>query len=800
MKSNCIILMLMLVFFSTAYGQKCEYTFSGLVEDFHDKSPIVGATVYIKNQNKYAVTNIEGKFTIKNVCSGKIIVEVSHVACESQTIERNISKNTYLVIDLEHHEEELNEVNIKGITGLKTKTAQETVLKSNVLEKNSDATLGDALKNISGVSSINTGNSIVKPVINGLHGSRVLVSFNDVRLQDQEWGVEHAPNIDINAANSISVIKGANALQYGGDAIGGVVILNPKNNILKDTLFGKTIVSQQTSGRLFSVATNVNKNYETGWYVNGQASYKRSGDFDAANYKLTNTGINSKALTVNTGFHKFEKGFDLFYSYLDNQVGILSASHFGNITDLVNAINSRQPLIIDDFSYTINNPRQEVTHQIFKTKFYKRFKAFGKLSLQYDYQVNHRLEFDKRIGDRKNLQAVDLKLKTHSFKSDLYLDSNTDQIYKFGISGLYQSNFSDPITKVRRLIPDYDKYAFGAYVISNLTFDKLYITTGVRYDFNHIDAKKFYQKSRWDNLNYQNDFGNIVINPNVSGSQLLTNPTFTYHNMSASAGITYNANDHNSFIFNYGLANRAPNPSELFSDGLHHSAARIELGDLRIKTETSNRLSASYKYTNKKVNLNLEAFYNHIKDFIYIEPSGQETTNRGTFPVWSYKQVNAQLFGIDASTQYNINNNFVLTNKSSFLRGTDVSNDRPLIDIPPFKTVTSLAFKKENWQNFYASIESEYNAKQNKYPNNNFNAFIPTLNQNVLVDISTPPAAYHLLNFSSGFDFKLNKTKVNINLYVDNILNKSYRNYLNRLRYFADDLGRNFKVQLKINY
>ena len=234
MKSNCIILMLMLVFFSTAYGQKCEYTFSGLVEDFHDKSPIVGATVYIKNQNKYAVTNIEGKFTIKNVCSGKIIVEVSHVACESQTIERNISKNTYLVIDLEHHEEELNEVNIKGVTGLKTKTAQETVLKSNVLEKNSDATLGDALKNISGVSSINTGNSIVKPVINGLHGSRVLVSFNDVRLQDQEWGVEHAPNIDINAANSISVIKGANALQYGGDAIGGVVILNPKNNILKD--------------------------------------------------------------------------------------------------------------------------------------------------------------------------------------------------------------------------------------------------------------------------------------------------------------------------------------------------------------------------------------------------------------------------------------------------------------------------------------------------------------------------------------------------------------------------------------
>ena len=45
--------------------------------------------------------------------------------------------------------------------------------------------------------------------------------------------------------------------------------------------------------------------------------------------------------------------------------------------------------------------------------------------------------------------------------------------------------------------------------------------------------------------------------------------------------------DKNSFVFNYGLSNRAPNVSELFSDGLHHSAARIELGDLRLKKESS---------------------------------------------------------------------------------------------------------------------------------------------------------------------------------------------------------------------
>jgi iron complex outermembrane receptor protein len=62
---------------------------------------------------------------------------------------------------------------------------------------------------IAGVSSLKTGSSVVKPVINGLFGSRVPVINNNVRLEDQEWGTEHAPNFDVNAAGKITVIKGA---------------------------------------------------------------------------------------------------------------------------------------------------------------------------------------------------------------------------------------------------------------------------------------------------------------------------------------------------------------------------------------------------------------------------------------------------------------------------------------------------------------------------------------------------------------------------------------------------------------
>ncbi len=800
MKSKNLFLILLLSFYTTlVISQNCTNTFSGIVEDFHDKSPIVNATIYIKSLNKYTTTDIDGKFILQNICSGKITVEISHLACDTKTLQINLTKNIYKIIDLEHHIHELNEVSLKASSGKKTKTSQETILKTKTLERFSDANLGDVLKEVSGVSSINTGNSIVKPVINGLHSSRVLTSINGVRLQDQDWGIEHAPNIDINAASSISIIKGANALEYGGDAIGGVIVLNPSKIIKKDTLLGKTIISQQDNGRLFSVNTSLNKNFEKGWFVNAQTSFKRSGDFRTPDYHLTNTGIKSFGATLTGGFKSFEKGFDVYYSYLTNELGILRASHIGTSGDLVRAINNGVPLIIEDFSYAINNPKQDITHQIFKTKLYKRLKGLGKFSIQYDFQHNKRLEFDIRRGDRSSKAAANLTLKTHVVSADMKLDANPNRIYKIGITGGYQNNFPE-LTGVRRLIPDYDKYNVGAYSIFEFAFfdQNLIFNAGTRYDFSHINAKKFYQKSRWNSLNYNQDFSNTIIEE--TNSQFLANPKFNYHNIAASAGISYKLNLENSLLFNYGLSNRAPNPSELFSDGLHHSASRIELGNLRIQPETSHRVSASYKYNTSKIKISLETFFNKINDFIYLEPTGTETTLRGAFVVWDYKQINATILGVDADIAYDFNENFRFSNQSSLLKGRDLTNNRPLIDMAPFKTVNTIRFQKEKWNNFYASIKSEYNSRQNEYPNNNFSAFIAETQTNELVDISTPPNSYHLLNFSSGFDFNMSKTKIGINFSVNNLLNTNYRDYLNRLRYFGDDLGRNFKLQIKINY
>lgn len=799
MMKNLFWVIVMNFFVLVIQAQECNITFKGNVKDFHDGTPIVGATVKIEGSNKYAITDKQGNFILRNLCKSSYKLTVSHIACDTKLIEINTSKEVFKQIRLEHHIEQLGEVIVASEVNKQTVTAQESILKTDVLERYSSQSLGDAIKEIPGVSAINTGNTIVKPVINGLHSSRVLILINNVRLQDQEWGIEHAPNIDINSAGSVSLIKGANALEFGGDAIGGVIVVNPRRVFRKDSIYGRAILNGQTNGRGYGVNAAFTNSWENGWFVSILGSTRQTGDFEAPDYILSNTGNLSSSSTLNAGYRTLEHGFDVFYSYIDNKIGILRASHIGNVEDLVDGINSQQPGVIEDFTYDINAPRQEVTHQIFKTNFYKRFENFGRLDVQYDYQTNKRFEFDIRRGNDRNVAAIDLELTTHTIKSTLKLDSDLERTFKIGILGSYQNNFANPDTGIRRLIPDYDRYDLGLFTLGNFDLnDELVLDLGIRYDMNRIDAKKFYRTSRWEERGYDQDFDDIVIED--LGTQLLVNPIFTYHNISASAGLAWELNDEESMIFNYGLSNRAPNPAELFSDGLHHSAARIELGDLRIGKETSHRISGGYSYKGENLSLNIEGFYNRINDFIYLEPTGVESTIRGAFPVWEQKQVDARLLGIDTNISYNINNQWKIQNKSSFIKGNDITNDRVLIDIPSFRTVNVLNYSNQKLSNLNIELQSEWVFRQNEFPDNNFEAFIPRTGDFLLVDISTPPPAYQVLNLRGDIDVKFLKNNLNISLTVNNLLNTSYREYLNRLRFFADELGRNFLIQFKFNY
>lgn len=785
---------------SSLVAQDCSYELSGYIIDLHDNTVLEGATIIIAGSERAVTTTAEGKYTITGLCRATYTLQVSHPDCETQAVKVAVNGDTQRTINMEHHLNALGDIEIIAHAHkAKSQTGTETVVDHRILESNSAASLGDALRELSGVSSLNTGNSVVKPVIQGLHSSRVVLITDGTRLQDQEWGAEHAPNIDVNAAGEVTVIKGAAGLQYGGDAVGGTIVIEPENIPVKDTLFGRTILTGATNGRGGSATSSLVKSYNNGWYGTAGGTYKRFGDFEAPDYILSNTALSEKNVNISLGLNKYRYGVEGSYSLFSKKSGILRSSHLGGAEDLVIAINREEPFVVEDFTYDINPPRQEVRHQIAKIDGFYRFDNFGKLSGQVDYQRNNRLEFDIRRDSEDTRPSIDLQLETVTAKADFEYTADNTVTAKIGVLGRYQEHFPDPSTGVRRLIPDYEAMDFGMYVLGSKAFDKLTLEAGARFDYNQVMAEKFYVTSVWEERGYDETFSEFEVAD--LDTQIFTKPEFEYHNFSATAGAGYQIDEIYSITGNYSLVSRAPNVSELFSDGLHQSAARIELGDLSFGQEVAHKFSFNVKRETENWSFTVAPYLNTINDFILIEPTALRQTNRGNFQVWEYRQTQARLLGVDVDNRFTINDHIEINNQFSYVQGRDLTRDLPLINIPAANTRNSIIYRFPEVNNLQLKLESNYVFRQTQFPDNNFEVFLAQTENFELVDVSTPPDAYHLVNFRGDIDFALSeKSTLNLGLLMNNMFNKSYREYLNRQRYYADDLGRNILLQVKIRY
>lgn len=764
-----------------------------------NKVPLEGCHVHIGK--KTFSTKKEGTYLANRLPAGSTKIFVSYVGYRAIDTTVTILGNQVLNFVLQENTMALHDVLIAQKTNTQNQSVLEQKIKSGTIERFGNESLGDVLREVAGVSSLKTGSTVVKPIINGLFGSRVPIINNNVRMQDQEWGTEHAPNFDINAAGKITVIKGASGLQYGGDAIGGLVIIEPVW-VRKDTLFGKTLLNGASNGRGGSISSSLHRGNVLGWSWNTVGTLKYMGDREAPDYVLSNTGNREANFTGDIRFAKKNYNFSAMYSYYSANIGILAASHSGSITDLYNSINNSQPSVIRDFTYSIGNPKQNVQHHLAKLNYQYHFDETSSIATQYSFQFNKRLEFDVRRENLNNIAALDLELSTHNIGVD-YKKSWHDWNFKSGANAVYQNNFANPATGIRPLIPNYEKIDFGTYSIASLNYTSdLVFDAGFRYDYSTINATKFYQKSRWVERGYDELFPEFVVKE--VGNQILTEPSFTYHNVSTSLGFHKTFDKNLEWYFNASLATRNPNPSELFSDGLHHSNGIIELGDLELNKEQSFKISTTLTKQWNTFSIDVNPFVNYINNYMFLTPIGAETTIRGAFPVWEYQQTNARLGGIDVQSLWKISPHWQLKSSFSYIKGDDLSNNEALIDIPPIQFFNTIQYSKKEWHELLLELKADVIFTQKSFPNNNF--MITIIDDSgeltpVLLDVSTPPAGYQLLHFYSEMAFEtFHKTKTTLSFSVQNVLNTNYRDYLNRQRFFADEVGRNFQIQIKFNY
>ena len=86
------------------------------------------------------------------------------------------------------------------------------------------ASLGDTLDGLAGVGSTYFGPNSNRPTMRGLDGDRVrMLSNSGASVDASSLSFDHALPVDPLVLTRVEVLRGAAALQYGGNAIGGVV-------------------------------------------------------------------------------------------------------------------------------------------------------------------------------------------------------------------------------------------------------------------------------------------------------------------------------------------------------------------------------------------------------------------------------------------------------------------------------------------------------------------------------------------------------------------------------------------------
>lgn len=206
--------MLLFCGITLAFGQQI-FTVKGKILDADNGKPVPTASVNLGAYHEES--DAMGNFNLK-VPAGSYILLVKSATFNDFQEQIRVDQSLSLTIKLGHDAQQIEGVTFT-VKHQQPSTMVVKTLDEDYIHKNAAQNLGNLLTHISGVSALKTGNNIAKPIIHGMYGSRIAILNNGVKMEEQEWGVEHAPNIDPMNYQHIDVVKGASTLKFGSDAI-----------------------------------------------------------------------------------------------------------------------------------------------------------------------------------------------------------------------------------------------------------------------------------------------------------------------------------------------------------------------------------------------------------------------------------------------------------------------------------------------------------------------------------------------------------------------------------------------------
>ena len=190
--------------------------------------PLVYASVQLKDTHYGAVSNEQGLFTLEAPL-GKYTLEVSYMGYKTQQIFIEVKKEKIETINiiLKEDANSLNEVNIFAKT--QVQKLKESAQAVGVIEtkevKLQSADLGEVMAKTEGISVQRAGGlgANIRFALNGLSGDKIRFFYNGIPLHFTPYAFGIA-NVPVNVIKQIEVYKGVVPIQFGADALGGLLI------------------------------------------------------------------------------------------------------------------------------------------------------------------------------------------------------------------------------------------------------------------------------------------------------------------------------------------------------------------------------------------------------------------------------------------------------------------------------------------------------------------------------------------------------------------------------------------------
>lgn len=743
----------------------------GQVLDSATRAPVAGATLSLPRLGKTTVSNPSGQYALEHLPRDTVVLVVRFIGFAERVIRIDLSGGgVHLDIRLTQRAVELDTLNVtvgRPEDALRNEQAISVMTPEEVNEARGQ-TLGETIRELPGVAIIQYGPSIAKPVVRGLHSQRLRIMNGNVPQEGQQWGEEHAPEIDAFAANEIEVIRGGGAVLYGSDAIAGVVKVTPRplpvfgsfGGELSGNLFAN---NRQGAGSLLLEGSHLPVPLlgPASWRVQG--SLRRAGDARTPDYYLANTGFKEANLNAALGIQRSWGSSELSYSRFSTTLGMYLGAHVSTVSDLDRAMQN--PLKTEAFSYDIQRPNQKVSHDLIAWRTNVQLGQAARLDVNYGFQYNSRNEYDGiGFASGSTRPAFGLRLYTHTLDvrvSHAPIGRLTGSI---GVSGMRQGNLSPGRSF---LIPQYRLYTGGVYALEQLTLSRWTFSVGARYDY------------RWQHA-YQ--FGDpVVLSPDDSRS---------WDNIAGSLGSTWEFTPGWSIASSLGRAWRAPNVSELYSAGVHHGTAQYQLGDSSIKAERSVNLDATLRHVGRAARLELSVYQNMIDGYIYLRPFGDVSTVRGAYPGYRFSQTDARLRGLEASALLTPSKWWSVYLSGTLVRGYDRTAGTNLFDIPADRLVGNVRLygpSSSHVREPYLELGTTLVRRQDHVPPNTI--------------YRLPTAGYALFNIEAGVGaLRLAGQPFQLSLTVRNLFDTAYRDYLTRYRLFVDDPGRDVALRFTMPF